>query len=102
MNMLMKDLTVGSPLYALLKGEDLKYVEGSVTNIGTQRMENPKIDTTSFQFQPAFVPKTVLDLTYSLDGKTYTDTVETTSYMFPTNKTGVVTLVATSVEPIVR
>lgn len=102
MNMLMKDLTIGSPLYALLKGEDLKYVEGSVTNIGTQRMENPKIDTTSFQFQPAFAPKTVLDLTYSLDSKTYTDTVETTSYMFPTNKTGVVTLVATSVEPIVR
>lgn len=101
MEMSVKDLVVGSPLYALFKGEDLKYVEGSVISIGTQRVEPPKVDT-NMPFQPAFIPKTVLDLTYSLDGKTYTDTVDTTANMFPTNQTGVITLVATSVGPIVR
>jgi len=40
----IKDLTNGSTLYALIKGEDLKYIEGTVTSIGMQRNEFPKID----------------------------------------------------------
>ena len=103
MEMLIKDLAIGSPLYVLVKGEELRYLEGQVTNIGVQRVESPKVDT-NLPFQPAsaFIPKTVLDLTYSADGKTYTDTVDATAYMFPTNQIGKVTLVATSVEPIIK
>lgn len=103
MEMLIKDLAIGSPLYVLVKGEELRYLEGQVTNIGVQRVESPKVDT-NLPFQPAsaFIPKTVLDLTYNADGKTYTDTVDVTAYMFPTNQIGKVTLVATSVEPIIR
>ena len=97
MEVLIKDLAVGNPLYALLKGEELKYVEGQVTNIGIPRADLPKINGV---YQP--LPKTVVDLTYTLDGKTYTDAVDTTSYMFPTNQTGVVTLIATSVDPIIK
>lgn len=101
MEKLIKDLNTGSTIYALIKGEDLKYIEGTVTNLGTPRSEFPKIDPMQ-NYQPALPPKTVVDLTYSLENKTYTDTVETTSYMFPTDKPGVITLVATSVDPIVR
>lgn len=35
-------------------------------------------------------------------GKNYTDAVEVTSYMFPTEKTGAITLIATDKEPIIR
>ena len=101
MERLMKDLTVGSTLYALIKGEDLKYVEGTVTNIGAQRNEFPKVDPMQ-NYQLAMPPKMVVDLTYSLEGKTYTDAVEVASCMFPTDKPGAITLVATSVDPIVK
>lgn len=97
----IKDLTNGSTLYALIKGEDLKYIEGTVTNIGTQRNEFPKIDPMQ-NYQPAMLPRMVVDLTYSLEDKTYTDAVEISNCMFPTDKPGAITLVATSVEPIVR
>ena len=101
MERLMKDLTAGSTIYALIKGEDLKYVEGTVTNVGMQRNEFPKVDAMQ-NYQPAILPKMVVDLTYSLEDKTYTDVVEVSSCMFPTDKPGAITLVATSVEPIVR
>lgn len=101
MDRLIKELTPGSTLYALIKGQDLVYMEGTVTNIGTQRTEFPKVDPMQ-NYQPAVLPKTVVDLTYSLDNKTYTDTVDFTSSMFPTNKPGNITLIATSVDPIIR
>lgn len=97
MEMLIKDLAIGNPLYALLKGEELKYVEGQVTGISIPRADLPKVNG---MYQPT--PRTVVDLTYSLDGKTYTDVVDTSACMFPTNQTNVITLVATSVEPIVK
>jgi hypothetical protein len=53
-------------------------------------------------YQPAILPKMVVDLTYSLGDKTYTDTVDTSNYMFSTSKMGSIALVATNVEPIIR
>lgn len=47
-------------------------------------------------------PKTVVDVTYSIDNKNYTDTVEITSCMFPTEKLGDVSLIATDKDPIIR
>ena len=47
-------------------------------------------------------PRTVVDVTYCIDNKNYTDAVEVTAYMFPTEKPGAITLIATDKEPIVR
>ena len=62
----------------------------------------PKYDATQSFVQPAMLPKTVVDVTYSIDGKTYTDTVDANMSMFATDKTGAITLVATGIEPILR
>lgn len=47
-------------------------------------------------------PKTVVDVTYSLDGKNYTDAVEVTAYMFPTEKPGAISLITTDKDSIIR
>ena len=47
-------------------------------------------------------PKTVVDVTYSIDNKNYTDAVEVTSCMFPTEKLGDITLISTDKDPIIR
>lgn len=104
-NALFKDLSIGSPIYALIKGNDeLRYEEGSIVSIGQPRMEMPQSQqgTNAFPLPSVSSTKTVVDVTYSLMGKNFTDAVEVTSYMFPTEKTGEITLVATDKEPIVR
>ena len=98
-NLLFKDLTAGSSVYALIKADnELQFVEGSIVTIGQQRMEMPQ----QAQFPNIQTPKTVIDVTYSLDGKNYTDAVELSACMFGTEKTGFITLVATDKESIVR
>lgn len=99
---LFKDLTPGSIIYALIKNPDeLNYVEGSIVSVGQQRVDMP--DFSNGQM-PNFSqsPKTVVDVTYCLDGKNYTDAVEVTAYMFPTEKPGAISLITTDKETIVR
>ena len=99
-NTLFKDLTSGSPVHALIKGEnDIRYVEGSIVTIGQQRVDIPQMQSGTFPLQQ---PKTVVDVTYSIEGKNYTDAVDVVSYMFSTEKLGDITLLATDKEPIVR
>ena len=100
--MLLKELVTGSTLYALIKGEEFVCTDGTVNNIGAPRTELPKYDASQPFAQPASAMKTVVDLTYTINGKTYTDTVDANMSMFPTDKTGAITLVATSIEPILR
>ena len=101
-NTLFKDLSVGSPIYALVKGNDeLHYEEGSIVSIGQQRLDIPQPNSGTFVPQMP-TTKNVVDVTYTLMGKNYTDVVEVTSYMFPTEKTGAITLIATDKEPIIR
>lgn len=88
-----KDLTIGQPVYALLKGKDLKYIEGKIVSIGIPRVDMPKDIT---------IPRNVIDVTYELNGINYTETINVTDSMFPTQKTGTTTLVATSKDTIVR
>ncbi len=90
---LFKDLTGGQPIYALVKGKDLKYIEGKIVSIGLQRIDVPK---------GATMPRNVVDVTYELEGTNYTDAVNVTDSMFPTEKTGAVTLVTTSKDTILR
>lgn len=103
-NVLFKDLTPGSPIHALIKGDnEIQYSEGSIVTVGQQRIDMPQMQPGQFPI-PANIPstKTVVDVTYSIDGKNYTDAVDITSYMFPTEKPGAITLIATDKEPIIR
>lgn len=101
MSVLFKDLTAGMQVYALVKGEELKFHEGNIVSVGQPRMDVPQV-------QPGQMPlsmptmKNVVDVTYSLDGKNYTDPVDTTACIFPTGKPGAATLVATDKEAILR
>ena len=99
MNVLFKDMTAGQPVYALIKGDELRYCEGSIVSVGQQRMEMPQMGQMPMQM-PSM--KNVVDVTYSLDGKNYTDTVELTASVFPTDKPGTLALVATDKDAVVR
>lgn len=100
MNTLFKDLTAGSAVYALVKGDELEYHEVSIISVGTPRIDMPKMDGQQPMQMPSM--KNVVDVTYSIGGKNYTDAVDVTASVFPTNKPGAVTLVATDKESIVR
>lgn len=97
MNSLFKDLTPASVVYALMKGDDIKYIEGSIVSVSQPRMNMPDMKMGQMPTM-----QNVVDVTYSLDGKNYTDTVDTTASMFSTKNTGVLTLISTDRESIVR
>lgn len=101
MSVLFKDLTAGQPVYALMKGDDLSYCEGSIVSVGQQRMEVPQAAPGQMPMQmPSF--KNVVDVTYTLDGKSYTDAVDVTASVFPTKNPGILTLVATDKDAVLR
>lgn len=97
MNTLFKDMAAGATVHALVKGEELRYVTGTVVSIGQPRVDIPNPIQGIGQGY-----KQVVDVTFAVDGKNYTEAVEVTACMFPTNKLGGVSLVATDTEPIVR
>lgn len=90
---LFKDTIPGQPVYALLKGDSMQYFEGKIISVSPQRMEMPK---------DIVIPKNVIDITYEINSTNYTDTINVTDSMFPTQKPGCVTLVATSKDIILR
>lgn len=100
MNTLFKDMTPGAMIHALVKEDKLRYVTGAVVSVGQQRVEMPKVDNPMQAIGQGY--KQVVDVTFSIDGKNYTEAVDATAYMFSTNKLGGVSLVATDTEPIVR
>lgn len=101
MSILFKDLTAGQPVYALMKGDDLVYCEGCIVSVGQQRMEVPQSTPGQMPMQmPSF--KNVVDVTYTLEGKNYTDAVEVTASVFPTKNPGVLSLVATEKDAVLR
>lgn len=100
-NVLFKDMTAGQCVYALMKGDELTYCEGSIVSIGQQRMEMPNTQMGQIPMQLPSM-KNVIDVTYSLEGKNYTDTVDLTASLFPTDKPGALSLVATDKDAIVR
>ncbi len=100
MNMtLFKGLAAGTVIYALMKGDDMKYQEGSIVSVSQPRVNMPEMKPGQMQM-PSM--QEVVDVTYSLDGKNYTDMVEVTAGMFPTKNPGVLTLVSTEKDAIVR
>lgn len=89
---LFKDLQPESRIYSLLKDEDLKYIEGQIVSIGMQRPDLKNAPNSLY----------VIDITYTLDGKTYTDAIDLNSYMFSTKNPGVLTLVSTDQDVILQ
>lgn len=99
MAMLFKDLAPAQTVYVLVKGDGLKYCEGSLVSVGQPRMEMPNAAPT-----PMTMPsmRNVVDVTYTVDGKNYTDVVDVTASVFPTEKNGEVMMVATEKEAVVK
>jgi hypothetical protein len=87
---LFKDLHSESRIYALLKDEELKYIEGQIVSVGIQRPDLKNVPNSLY----------VIDITYTLDGKTYTDAIDLNAYMFSTKNPGVLTLIATDSDVI--
>lgn len=103
MSVLFKDLSAGATIYALVKDEEMKYLEGSIVSVGQQRSELPQMPAGQIP-NPMQMPtiKNVVDVTYQLDGKNYTDAVDVTASVFPTDKPGSVALVSTEKDAVVR
>lgn len=96
---LFKGLAAGTLIYALMKGDDMKYQEGSIVSVSQPRVNMPELKPGQMQV-PSM--QEVVDVTYSIDGKNYTDMVDVTASMFPTRNPGVLTLVSTDKDAIVR
>lgn len=101
MNVLFKDLTPASIVYALLKSDELEYIEGSIVSVGQPRMSMPEVKPGQMPMQISGM-QNVVDVTYSLDGKNYTDVVDVTASMFSTKSPGPVSLISTDREAVVR
>lgn len=99
MNTLFKDLTAGALVYALVKGDELKYTEGTIVSVSQPRMVMPEMKAGQMQMPTM---QNVVDVTYSLDGQNFTDVVDVTASMFPTKNPGAMTLVSTDKEAVVR
>lgn len=97
----LKQLTQGSIVYALIKGEKITYAEGAVNSVSAPRREMPKYDMTQ-PLSAMSAVKEVVDLTFTINGATYTEVVDANQAMFGTSKLGAVALVATSVDAILR
>ena len=99
-NILFKNLTAGATFHALIKGENMRYVEGQIVSVGLPRYEMPT-NNTSAMAMPA-MPKNVVDVTYCIEGKNFTDAIDVNASMHPTDKPGATTLLATDKATILR
>lgn len=98
-NILFKDMAAGSLIHALSKGDELKYTEGTIVSVSQPRMDMPKYDARQMQMPTV---QNVVDVTYSIDGKNYTDVVDVTASLFSSRNPGALTLVSTDKEAVVR
>lgn len=99
MSTLFKDMTAGMLVYALVKDDDMKYCEGSIVSVSQPRMNMSEMKPGQMQMPTM---QQVVDVTYSLDGKNYTDTVDVSASMFPSKNPGALSLISTDKDCIVR
>lgn len=99
-NILFKNLTPGASIHALIKGDNMRYVEGQIVSVGMPRIDMPANPQPTISI-PA-MPKNVVDVTYSLEGKNYTDAIDVSASMHPTKQPGDTTLLATDKATILR
>lgn len=89
-----KNLPKNSVIYALIKGDTLKFLEGTLTNVSAPRME-----MAPNQFP---VSKTVVDITFSLDGKTYTEAIDDQASAFVSKQLGNINIIASDKDTILQ
>lgn len=90
---LLKDMNQGQAIFALVKGDDIEYIEGKIISVGPQRVDMMK---------DISIPRTVVDITYELKGTNYTDVININDSMFSTKKPGFITLVSSSKDIILK
>ena len=99
-NILFKNLTPGASIHALIKGDNMRYVEGQIVSVGIPRIDMPANPQSAMSIPT--MPKNVVDVTYSLEGKNYTDAIDVSATMHPTKQPGDTTLLATDKATILR
>lgn len=101
--LLIKDLTPGCALYALIKNDEgLTYLEGSVIGVGQPRVEMPNLQGQNSTVMPNFATRQVIDLTYQMNGKNHTEAVDVSMGAFPSRELGDVAMVASEKDAILR
>ncbi len=98
---LIKELNPGSQIFVLHKTDDVKVYDGSIVSISQPRLDNTQVQQGGFPLANTTI-KNVIDVTYSVGGKNYTDTINETDTMFQTSKLGGVALVAMNNDDILR
>ncbi len=94
----IKNLQKGGIVYALVKDEELKFLEGVAVSVGAVRAEMPNIQAGTFPTN--MTARNVLDFTFNFDGKTYTETIGEGDCVFQTKQLGGIALVATDKDSI--
>ena len=89
----------GSILYCLVKGEDLKYTEGSLVSVSAPRTEMPQMQPG--QMMPPAI-RSVIDVTFNVDGKTYTEVIGENDTTIVPKTMGLVALVASDKSTILQ
>ena len=88
-----KDLTNGATIYVVQKQEQkMLFDEGVIVSVSRPRADMPQTPNQIPQYRE------VVDVTYTVSGKTFTDTVDINANAFSTDKTGCPTLVAVEKE----
>ena len=89
-----KDISNGNTLYVLQKfNNKFVFEESSVISISAPRAD---MAAQNNNFTPSF--RQIVDVTYSIGGKTYTDVADVTSSVFTSTQSGTSTLIATDKE----
>lgn len=96
--MTFKETSSGSTVYILIKGDELKYGEGTLNSCSASRTEMPK--TTDPMTLPQM--RQVIDVTYTIDGQTVTDVCDASASVLTTSKFGGVAMVSVEKEAVLR
>lgn len=101
MNDLIKDLSQGSRLYVLTKNDSVTISDGSIVSVSRPRLDTQNQQVGAFPLMNT--PATnVVDVTFSVNGKTFTETINENSAMFVTSQLGGSSLVTTDNDAILR
>lgn len=92
MSKVFKEIQAGNTLFVLVKADaKLNYEETTVISVSAPRADLPQPG----QFPAAGTFRQVVDVTYSVAGKTYTDVADVNASVLSSNAPGSPTLVAT-------
>ena len=83
----------GGCVYVLIKNDEMEYKEGQLVSVGLPHVEAQK---------DMFSTRTVVDVTFSVDGTSYTDAAEINTPFLSTMKLGALAVVATDKETILQ